>query len=280
MRIKQAILGISFLFLVSGIDSAYANTERLYAEIKKEFTKALQNRNNATQRLRGYGLPDDKTSLLVNHYMAVMADQSVSDRLFEEFLSFGVIDRVMSNPRSVSREMEATATFAYDLLESLSMKGLRRLDHEDQRQFIRVLNVLIEVLPPKLCRALILGDIQGMQAESALVAYAFSRMSSNEIEMYLRVVRKAVHAETRDFPGVKSVSETQRRSAEKAFELAFLNRMERHPRSIQLLTALDDAGNAPDKDLCDANNQVLLTLLDMTGSLGEWQTRVFVESMQ
>jgi len=192
----------------------------------------------------------------------------------------GVIDRLLEDPRSANEETPKLASFGYELFETLAMRGLRRVEHEDQRQYLRALKVMLEVLPPKLCRAIVLGDVSGQQAESAALVSAFSRMKVPEIESYLRVARKAILAEVRDFPSVRSLSDNQRKIAQQAFETAFFKRLARHPRSNQLIAAFGNMESAPDKDLCDANNEVILTMLEMTGVIAEWQVRTFIESIQ
>jgi hypothetical protein len=280
MRTVLAAVLTALLISTLDVTSAHARNERIYAELKVEFAKGLQDRQNALQKMRAYGLPSDKTNLLVNHYMTVVNDSAVVDRLFEEVKSLGVIDRLLENPRGVKTEIPKLTSFGYELFETLALRGLRRLEHDDLRQYLRALNVLLEVLPPKLCRALVLGDVSGQQAESATMVYAFSRMTNSEIESFLRVTRRAILAEVRDFPSVRSLSDIQRKNAQQAFETVFFKRLDRHPRSNQLIAAFGNMENAPDKDLCDANNEVIRTMLDMTGSLGEWQVRSFIESLQ
>jgi hypothetical protein len=230
--------------------------------------------------MQAYGLASDKTKLLVNHYMVIVNESAVVNRLFEEVKSLGVIDRLLDNPRNVENEVSKLASFGYELFEAMSIKGLRRLDHNDLRHYLRLLNVMLEVLPPKLCRAVVLGDVSEQKAEAQFIIYAFSKMTNAEIESYLRIVRRAILAEVRDFPSVRSLTETQRDNAQKAFESAFFKRLDRHPRSNHIVAAFENMQNAPARDLCDANNEVILTMLDMTGILGEWQVKTFIESMQ
>lgn len=280
MRIGLTAILTTLLVSTIAVTPAHARTERIYAELKSEFSKSLQDRQNALQRMRAYRLPSDKTDLIVNHYMSIVNDPAVVDRLFEEVKSLGVIDRLLEDPRSLKEETPKLASFGYELFETLAIRGLRRVEQEDQKQYLRALKAMLEVLPPKLCRAIMLGDVSGQQAESAALVSAFSRMKIPEIESYLRVVRKAILAEVRDFPGVRSLSDNQRKIAEQAFETAFFKRLARHLRSNQLIAAFENMESAPDKDLCDASKEVILTMLEMTGVVGEWQVRTFIESIQ
>jgi hypothetical protein len=280
MQKPLTILLTVLLLLGSGMTVVNAQSNHAYAEFKRGFTKGLQDRKNALQKMRAYSLDDEKTNLLVNHYMSVVNDPAVVERLFEEVKSLGVIEQFLRNPKSAESEIQKVASLGYDLFDSLAVKGLQRLDNENQKQYLRSLYAMLNAVPPTLCRVLALGDISGQKDETAAALYAISKMTRAEVESYLRMIRRAIHAEVRDFPSIRSITENQKKSAEYAFEAAFVGRLHGNPKSNQIIATLLDMQNASPVDVCDTTKQIILAMLSMNGTLGEWKIKSFVESLQ
>jgi hypothetical protein len=106
------------------------------------------------------------------------------------------------------------------------------------------------------------------------------RMTDAELTVYLGLIRKATLAEVRDYPAVRQVSEAQRKLADESFEQIFFDEIKRHPRSNQLIAASTNLKLAADADACDLSLLTFKSILRMRGLVAEWQTRVFVESLQ
>lgn len=279
MRLVTSIFICAFSFTLMFNVSAQGLSERSYQELKKGFAIGLRNESNARSKISLFQLSPRKTTLLVNHYLSLANDDDLVSRLFEEVVATGLIDRVVEDPTIATREKKNIESLGYELLESFALKGIKRLEYSDIRVYLLFVQTMLEVAPPKLCKAILLGDITGQRSETALLGYLFSKLSEAEIDSYLRVIRKAVFAEVKNYPGVRKVSEPQQKIAQDAFDRIFLEELMKHPRGESLMIAARNLNGASDRDACDLSQLSIGSILKMRGTVGEWQARVFLEEL-
>ena len=269
----------SFSLLVA--TSAHAQTSDLKRnqEIKAAFTSGIRSEQLFTQKLQKFGLTAKKNEILLHHYRSIVRDQEVIDRIYQEVVSLGVIDRALKSPQAVLSDTKALESIGSELFTTLSIKGLRRLEFRDQRVFVEVVSRIFNAVPARTCKQLLVNNVSPtQQAELEIVIYR--DLSDSEMDNYLNVLRRGLFAEVKNFPNVKTTTETQRITAEKALGESFLRNISSHPRSSQLGRAIVDLHAATDNDACDTGRILVRSLLDMKGLAAEWQTRVFIESSQ
>jgi hypothetical protein len=270
-----AILGFA---TVSG-GHAQEISKYSYNQFKKEFANGMRNESNARVKISLLQLAPKKAEMLVDHYLALANDDDLVSRLFEEVKATGLVDRVIHDPSIARSEQQNIASLGYELFESFSLKGMKRLEYADVRVYLESVQTMFEVVPPKLCKALLMGEVTGQRETTALSAYLFSKMTVNDMNSYLRLVRKATLAEVKNFPGVKGVSDAQRKLAEESFTRVFLEEIFKHHRSEILLNAASNLGTASDADACEFGKLTIGSILKMRGTVAEWQARVFLENL-
>jgi hypothetical protein len=275
---------ISAVILILGLSpildlNAQPLSEQSYQKFMKDFVVGLRSESNARVKISALKLSPRKATLLLNHYLALANDDDLAAKLFYEVRATGLIDRIVRNPSSVESESQTMASLGYELFESYSVKGMKRLEYPDVRRYLESIQTMFEVVPPKLCKALLIGEISGQRQETALSAYLLNRMSDAEVESFLRLVRKATLAEVKNFPSVKGVSESQKKLAEDSFMRQFAEDLVKHPRAELLLRAAQNLGDASDRDACDFGRLTIGSILKMQGTVAEWQARAFLESL-
>jgi len=260
--------------------ASYAVSGGSYEKFKRDFARGLQNEEAVYGKVAALKLGPTKSELMIDHYRMLVRDEDVVDRMFEEIKAAGIVDRLINNPKSIKQAGKQAEIFGYALFESLSLKGLRRLDHEDIRIYLNALDMMLSTTPPKLCKALLVGDIEGINETTALTALVLQQMTVGEVEAFLRLVRKAILAEVRDYPGIRTISEDQRKLSEEAFGESFIEKLSEHPRADKLLLAAYDLSSASDVDACQFGQVTAKAILGMKGLVAEWQARAFIEQLQ
>jgi hypothetical protein len=279
VRLVASIFICVFSFTLMFNVSAQGLSERSYQELKKGFAIGLRNESNARSKISLFQLTPRKTTLLVNHYMTLANDDDLVSRLFEEVVATGLMDRVVEDPTITNREKKNIESLGFELFESFALKGIKRLEYSDVRVYLLFVQTMLEVAPPKLCKAILLGDITGQRSETALAGFLFSKLSEAEVDSYLRIIRKAVFAEVKNFPGVRRVSEPQKKIAQDAFDRILFEELMKHPRAESLLIAATNLGGASDRDACELGLLSIGSILKMRGTVAEWQARVFLEDL-
>jgi len=279
MRLFASIFIGVFSFTLMFNVSAQGLSERSYQELKKGFAIGLRNESNVRSKISQLQLTPRKTTLLVNHYLTLTNDDDLVSRLFEEVVATGLIDRVVEDPTIANREKKNIESLGFELFESFALKGIKRLEYSEVRVYLLFIQTMLEVAPPKLCKAILLGDITGQRSETALAGFIFSKLSEAEVDSYLRLIRKAVFAEVKNFPGVRRVSEPQKKIAQDAFDRILLEELMKLPRAESLLIAATNLSGASDRDACELGLLSIGSILKMRGTVAEWQARVFLEDL-
>lgn len=277
---KLALIALSFSVLVSA-DSIHAQLPTYSkSELRKEFFRGLRNERALRTKVAELGLGKEKTEVMLNYYSSLVRDEAVANRIFEEVAATGIFDELERNPSAVLNDPKRAELLGYALFEMLGVRGMRRLDYQDLRVYLRSVGVLFDSLPPRVCKALIVGEISDHRELEAASSFLMKRMTLQELDSYLRVYRRAVVAEVRDFPAARELNANQKRIADEALMAAFMKRLNNHSRGARLALALADQSKASDSDFCEAGQVMITTLLDMSGAVAEWAARGFVDSIQ
>lgn len=259
---------------------AQTNSDRRYQEFRIGFIQGLRNEENARRKINLLNLNASKSNLVLAHYRTIVNDDDVASRVFEEFKASGLIDKAIQAPQSFADQVPKFASLGYELFESLGVKGLRRLDYAEIRAYMQFVHKIFDLVPANVCKALLVGDVSGRKDESALFLLIMTKLPDSEVDAYLRLIRKSIFAEVRNFPSVKSITDAQRKLAESALEQTINKNFREHPRSQRLLAAALDLRTANDSDACQVGQLSIRSMLEMKGAVSEWQARLFIESMQ
>jgi hypothetical protein len=267
-----------FLFLTQGV-SAQNISEQTYRQFKEDFTVGLRRGANYREKISKMRLSSDKEGILINHYVALTSDDALASRIFDEVRASGLVDRIIKDPSLAQTERQTISSLGYELFESLGNKGMKRLDSSDIRIYLNFIHMMFNVLPPTICKAALTGQITGEKGETALMVYLFRKMPSAEVDLFLRLIRKATFAEVRNFPSVKKVNESQRKLAEDAFGKLFIDELANHPIGDKLLIAAADLNRADESVACEVGRLTIGTILKMRGEVSEWQARLFLDNL-
>jgi len=254
--------------------------DNLREEFRDGFIAGLRSERNIRDKILPFRLGAEKTEVVVRNMLIVVNDDAVANRIFEEFVASGMMKKFETNPRSLLANSELLQSLGNELFLMLGMKGLRRLDYQDLRIYLSVVGLIFDSMPPRVCRVLFTGDFSGEKERNVLGMLHIRSMSLKDTERFFAVYRRAALAEARDFPSVRKINESQRKIAEEAFGQIVLETLSSHPRGEWIATAFVNPNDASDKDLCEAGQVMINSLLAMKGIAAEWQTRVFIESIQ
>lgn len=266
--------------VISNTALAQQYSEIANEEIRQGFIQGLRNEASIRRKIVPLGLGQDKSELLIRHYRTLVNDEAVANRIFDEFLATGILSEYKNHRRLTPKDTERIESLGYELFEMLGIKGLRRLDYEDQRIYLVAIQKIYQVMPPKMCRALVMGDLSSHKDMTAFGVFMIKVMSVAENDSYLRVFRKAAIAEARNYPSVRTLTQNQQKIAEDAFSKVLIENLERHPRSERVAQAMVDSTSATDQEVCETGALVMNSLLQMTGVVAEWQARSFIDNVQ
>lgn len=262
-------------FAIAQIESEFAKED-----FREGFIRGLRNEANIRKKITPFGLGDRKTDVLVRHYKALVNDDAVAKRIFDEFLATGMLNDFRNNPRLNREDTERIESLGYALFEMLGVKGLRRLDYEDQRIYLVAIQKMYGVMPPKMCKALMMGDLSSHKDMTAFGVFMIKGMSLAETDNYLRVYRKAAIAEARNYPSVRTLTLNQQEIAEDTFAKVLVENLGKHPRGERLAQAMIEFTSATDQEVCETAELVMKSMLGMSGVVAEWYVRSFIDSVQ
>jgi len=247
------------------------------AELRRGFEIGLRHEPSIRQKLAQLGFTGEKLEILVTHQLLLFSQQQVVDRIFQEAESAGILNTAR-NPSA--EDLASAQDFGLQLFNTLSMRGFRRLEHEDLKVVLRQTVKFLDDLPLRACSAIASGGVTTSQQEAALISLSLLVMSVGELENYLRVVRSAVFAEVRQYPSIKTVSEPQRKIAEAAYLNALEARITARSDAEEIWLAIAQPTNVSADVQCELEKLSALAVLDMQGVVAEWQARIYLELMQ
>ena len=278
----RTLLFVGFVAILLPVEHAYSQDTSQYSQdnFRKGFIRGLRNEDVIRGKVIPMRLGHEKTELAIQNYLLLVNDDAVANRVFDEFVATGLLRKYQRNLKSLLDDPERLQSIGNEIFDMLGVKGMRRLDYTDQRVYLEAIGGMYETMPPKMCRALIKGDLSGDNDTTALGIFIVRSMTVREAENYFRVYRKAALAEARNYPAIREVTESQRKIAEDAFSQVLLTNLASHPRSEKIATAMVDSDTASDRDLCESGSLIMKSLLGMTGAVAEWYTRSFIDSIQ
>jgi len=268
-------------FLALSLDSkAYARefTPDQLATLKEGFRYGITSEKLYRARLEKEGVPTRLIEPLVEHQSLLFKNEDVTDRFFNEMLSAGFFSQ---RPEWNDEVATRAQSFGTNLNDDLAMKGLRRLETSDQRTFLSLQNGMYTKLTPNECRLVLNEDALSSQQQYALGMHLLTKLSDNDVNLYLTVFRRAILAEVRNHPAVRTVSEPQRAAAEDAFATELDREITAHAKSQAFARSKSsDSANSDSDASCDSFLLPLSAMLKMKGAVAEWQIRLFVDAMQ
>lgn len=214
-------------------------------------------------------LTPEKNRIFADHIRELTTSRDFIRYLLEQGQQAGLFD---SNDPEEIRKAAVPLTFA--LMQSLGVKGFARLSPADQRTIVRYNRLQVENAPNgRVCRAMQLGTDDATAGEVHQASRELMLLlPAGFLKSYLAAFRRAVAAEIRDDPPVRSLTPTQRELAEKAVERAVEKELDGKPaRELgRLLIALDDIEGAPPDDFCSGVKLIYRSYDGLSGVLGEW----------
>ena len=278
---KLLIILIGLTLQFTHISSYGENAQdRSLDEVRKGFITGLRGEQNIRKKINLMGLDQSKTEILVRHYRTLVDDDAIANRIFNEFLATGMFNDFKNDPRQILEDTDRIESLGYALFEMLGVKGLRRLDYQDQRIYLVAIQKMYGVMPPKMCKALIMGDFSNHKDMTAFGVFMIKSMSLAETDNYLRVYRKAAIAEARNYPSVRTLTQNQQEIAEDAFAKVLVENLGKHPRGERLAQAMIEFTSATDQEVCESGELVMKSMLGMSGVVAEWYVRSFIDSVQ
>jgi hypothetical protein len=167
----------------------------------------------------------------------------------------------------------AAQAIVADGIASLKVRGLRRLPAEQQARALRLFVGVFRAVPPALCKAMILGQLDTHTANTLGNRYNAS-LPLREFRAFIALTRNAVEAELAGYPDVRAISPRQAEAAELAHMLALRSRAERLP--LGLLDRTQDLAAADPAEACLLVCESLAAGIDLAEPhRGWWLTRYF-----
>lgn len=234
--------------------------------IEAKLKKAVASPAFVEAVLDQYKLQGTTRAAMRTHLSSLYRSDEVIKALVAEMRHAGIDkdnDVINGNALQVGRR------FGAELFQSWAIKGLARLPAADQRQFYVFILKWMNVASADDCKRLMFSDEQSALDNGRLEMKYYPRMAQGELEAYFGLMRKAVLAELRDFPSVRSLNREQLEIADKAFEAKLEERVRRGDLPVDTLLAMVEPSNAGAPAACESGKLIFRTLLDMKGFAGD-----------
>jgi len=158
---------------------------------------------------------------------------------------------------------------------TIPLKGLPRLNEQDQMAFIAYTARLMGNVPPEICKRITTNDMSAQESAYIERSYLVTR-SDEEFTAVADLYLRAIEYELSDFPQVANYTDAQLKSAQTIFAKALVKRMQKRMPIEQVSSILNDMKKAPAKEVCVTSLDIFRTLLDMPSPFRKWQLQVFV----
>ena len=158
---------------------------------------------------------------------------------------------------------------------TIPLKGLPRLNEQDQMAFIAYTARLMGTVPPEICKRITNNDIGAQESAYIERSYLVTR-SDEEFTAVADLYLRAIEYELSDFPYVPKYTEAQMESAQTIFAKALVERMQKRMPIEQVSDILNDMKKASAKEVCATSLDIFRTLLDMPSPFRKWQLQAFV----
>lgn len=263
---------LSFI-LVYG--STFANTNTNAKALELEIAKVVRTPVFVESVLDQYGLHGMPRQVVKEHFLELYKNNEVIEVIVKELLNAG------AGKWDKKTQFEYGRKFGAELFLTYALKGMRRLDYQDQRSYIKLLLNWMEVASDTDCKKLLVEGGRTSASEDSNLEMKYYHLIEKEIlRNYFLILRKSIFAEIRDFPSVRNINQQQASIAESAYESRLLSRFESGLIDYKMLEAMIDLPNADPKLACSAGKQLFLTILSLDGFVGDLFLLKFINSLQ
>lgn len=259
----------SFLFFCT----AYADARTRAFELN--LAKLVRSPAFVERVLDEYGVAGMPRQVLREHIQELYKHNEVITMLVKEALNAG------AEAWNDDKSSDYAKKFGTEVFISYAIKGLRRLTIEEQRMFIKYMLNWMQVASHDDCKKmLVTGGTTSSLDDAYLEMKYYHRMEKEELRSYFSMIRRAIVAEIRDYPGARNLNQQQAQIADDAFQNELMKRVDSGLIDEKLLIAMGDMSNANPKVACSAGEQIFSTMLDMKGFTGELFLIKFTNSLQ
>lgn len=260
----RPLLSVLFSLFMLGLAAPAPAAD--WPAIEAKLKKAVASPAFVEAVLDHYKLQGTTRAAMRTHLSSLYRNDEVIKALVAEMRHAGIDkddDVLNGNALQVGRR------FGAELFQSWAIKGLARLPAADQRQFYVFILKWMNVASADDCKRLMFSDEQSALDSGRLEMKYYPRMAQAELETYFGLMRKAVLAELRDFPSVRTLNREQLEIADKAFEARLEERVRRGDMPVETLLAMIEPSKADAPAACEAGKLIFRTLLDMKGFAGD-----------
>jgi hypothetical protein len=270
MKMIKYFVTLSFIFVYG---STFANTNAKTLEL--EIAKVVRAPLFVESVLDQYGLHGMPRQVIKEHFLEIYKNNEVIEMIVKELLNAG------AEKWDKKTQFEYGRKFGAELFLTYALKGMRRLDYQDQRSYIKLMLNWMEVASDIDCKKLIVEGGKTSASEDSNLEMKYYHLIEKEIlRNYFLILRKSILAEIRDFPSVRNINQQQALIAESAYESRLLSRVESGLVDYKMLEAMIDLPNADPKLACSAGKQIFATILSLDGFVGDLFLLKFINSLQ
>ena len=240
--------------------------------------KIVRNKDFVEKTLASYKVEGYVKETLRNHFTEVYKSDEFIIRIVDEMINSRMLSE--ENLNSIGNNIDARK-FGAELSLNLMLKGMARLDVKDMRSFIKYVEVLLNSMNYKQCKKYLVDGSSMTATENVdIEVKAYKYFTKQELENYFSVSRKALFAELRSFPLVKTINADEQKMADKAFENELVELAKQNKVPIELFDAMIDMENATDKNACEAGRIILNTIVNLKGFTGDLMIKSYIISIQ
>jgi len=224
---------------------------------------------------------------MISYMKKIVRNKDFVEKTLASYKVEGYVDEMINsrmlseeNLNSIGNNIDARK-FGAELSLNLMLKGMARLDVKDMRSFIKYVEVLLNSMNYKQCKKYLVDGSSMTATENVdIEVKAYKYFTKQELENYFSVSRKALFAELRSFPLVKTINADEKKMADKAFENELVELAKQNKVPIELFDAMIDMENATDKNACEAGRIILNTIVNLKGFTGDLMIKSYIISIQ
>ena len=260
------------LCLVCSISNANTIAKQ---ELTTELEKALNRENLIPQVVRSYGLPKDKSDVLINSLSRMFKEPRYIEYLAEQLYQFGLVDKNLKNDKKAS---EKVYLISKAIQEDLYKQGLTKAPTKDLVMFMDYQIKISETLSPAACRAFNLGSINKDVAREVdkVIIKIYKNISLQELKNYQNHLFETRMRAIDEYQPRVHLTETEIEMASNAFQKSLFKELDRSSNPQRIAKTYQDMENATDIDVCEASIVMYRALSSGTGRARELKMRWFM----
>ncbi len=264
------ILALILLFVSI---STYA--QDIWSKLEDDIFKKMQTPEYVNYALSSYSLTGMPKEVIREHMVEIYKRREISKYIVNEMRQAGLEKLEAKDAEAYGRK------FGTELFLSLAMKGMARLDSDDQRNFISFMNTWLNHASAQDCKWMMTDSATASASETGKIeSKYYGKFKQEELRSYFRFLRKSMLAELNDFPYPKTINEDQIKIADDALQVVFERKIKQQSVSIETLKAMSDMNNSSAKDVCDAGKLIFSSILDMKGFTANLMVTKFILSIR